>query len=176
MLFDGVAFQKAQVQLQGRRTCTRTHTRTGHTPTRCVVHNVVDCTSVLCRFFFFFILRFTLIHPESGRFTSIPTKTDAETANTNRFQPKQAPIRPKHKDISLISLKKGIKCYLFCPKRTQANFVPLKSCRPWLSPSKRWISNNHVLYFSKSNEREREREREKFPLHNYFSVQSILLQ
>ena len=27
-------------------------------------------------------------------------------------------------DISLISLGNGVECYLFCPKRAEANFVP----------------------------------------------------
>ena len=27
-------------------------------------------------------------------------------------------------DISLISLENGVECYLFCPKRAKANFVP----------------------------------------------------
>ena len=89
--------------------------------------------------------------------------------------------------ISLISLEKGVECYLFCPKRAEANFVPCVIDVPLqhllnqvvcidsepmalahhktsniLTEGESCLHSNPVS-FSISTEREREREREREP-------------
>ena len=99
--------------------------------------------------------------------------------------------------ISLISLEKGVECYLFCPKREEANFVPCVIDVPLqhllnqvvcidsepmalahhktsniLTEGESCLHSNPVS-FSISTEREREREREREnQMHEFFSQHS----